>query len=278
MAPLIGIASSPFIFSFLEEFPSSADFVEIPFEQLQFDSSLARIKEYVPIILHCASLSIGGTVLPSKQTISNINRWIACTDTPWLGEHLAFLTAKPLDYKRRKKGQGPLNLGYTVTPEMNKRSISRIVARYKKLKEIIDAPIILENSPLYFDLPGTTMSQIDFIGSVLEGCDTGFLLDLTHFYITSMNMGFDAKEQVCHLPLDRIVEIHISGHSYQENMYWDDHASPASDGIFELLELVMKNAEPKAITFEYNWASNFPILRIIEDIQRARRVCAENIH
>jgi uncharacterized protein (UPF0276 family) len=102
------------------------------------------------------------------------------------------------------------------------------------------------------------MPMVDFIAAVLSRCDVGLLLDLSHFLITMLNTGADAAREIGRLPLERVVEIHISGVNVQSGIMWDDHATPAPPVVFDLLERVLERARPRALTLEYNWSPSFP--------------------
>jgi uncharacterized protein (UPF0276 family) len=112
--------------------------------------------------------------------------------------------------------------------------------------------------------------MVDFIVEVASRCEVGLLLDLTHFLITSLNTGVDPAREIDRLPLERVVEIHISGLSRQSGIVWDDHAAPAPPRVFALLERVLLRARPRALTFEYNWSATFPQAILLAHIDRAR--------
>src|SRR5262249_20783504 len=103
----------------------------------------------------------------------------------------------------------------------------------------------------------------------------GLLLDVTHLLIAATNLGFDASDALERLPLDRVVEIHLSGVGMQSGLAWDDHARPAPESGFALLDQALDRARPRAITFEYNWATNFPEMLLAEQISRVRERLAE---
>ena len=135
-------------------------------------------------------------------------------------------------------------------------------------------PLILENSPQYFAVPGSTMSMVDFICQVASRCDVALLLDLSHFLITSLNTHADPMAELERLPLERVVEVHISGLSTQSGITWDDHATPAPASVFTLLERTLTRVRPRALTLEYNWASNFPRTILLAHLERARKLLA----
>jgi hypothetical protein len=96
------------------------------------------------------------------------------------------------------------------------------------------------------------------------------LLDLTHFYITSQTLGFDPLREITALPLDRVVEVHISGVDMQDGIYWDDHTKRAPEIIYDLLAVVLAASSLKAVTLEYNWSARFPEKALLQEIDRTR--------
>ena len=255
---MLGLAYSSAVRDFIRQHPGAVDFVEVPFELLNHDPQVIEVQDDIPVVLHCASLSVAGTVPCRAGTIARIDHWLKETASPWLGEHLAFVTAD-----RAEAGTGaesyapgePYNIGYTVSPPMNDDVVSRVSQSLAAYQRHFPVPVLLENSPLYFRTPGSTMSQVDFIRSISERTEVGLLLDLAHFYISSQTMGFDATDEIARLPLHSVVEVHISGVSGDLDATWDDHAQPAPDAVYDLLRVVMRHCNPRAITLEYNWSS-----------------------
>ena len=265
----IGLAYGPWIADVLARDPELVDYVEIPFELLRHDPSAASIQDTIPAILHCASMSLAGFVPPDEATLAGIEREAARMRTPWIGEHLAFITADPI--APSGPDAGPTALTYTVCPQLSEETVQRAAANVASMQaRFAGQRILVENSPQYFSPPGSTLSMVDFVCEVLSRCDAGLLLDLSHFYITSINMGFDAAEALGRLPLERVVEIHLSGLSVQSGVAWDDHARLAPDELFVLLEKVLERARPRALTFEYNWTPNLPYEALRRQVARAR--------
>jgi uncharacterized protein len=270
-----GLAYSAGAVEFIEAHPASIDFVEIPFEQLRHTPEVSSVQERVPVVLHCASMSVAGFVPPARATLEAIKREAARTKTPWIGEHLAFVSADPLDLKSQAAGV-PISLTYTVCPQMSDETVERVAQNLAILQPNFGAPLILENSPQYFDVPGSTMPMVDFINAVSRRCRIGLLLDLTHFLITMLNTGRDAIREISRLPLETVIEIHISGLSTQSGVAWDDHATPAPAPVFALLERVLERVRPRAVTFEYNWSPRFPQTILESHIDRARQLLGKS--
>jgi uncharacterized protein len=267
--PLVGLALGPYVDRFVRDHSGVADYVEVPFEQLDHSpETFARLRD-IPLILHCSSLSVAGTIDPTPATMAAIQHWAEETNTPWVGEHLAFILGE-------SAGCAPYNVGYTVSPQMSVAVVDLVVKRLNRFSGLFRAPLILENSPVYFSMPGSTMSQIEFIGEICHQTDVSLLLDLTHFHITACNLGFDARKALDRYPLDRVVEIHLSGVSLQSDVYWDNHAALAPEEVFELLAWVLDRTRPRAVTLEYNWLPNIPAERLITQIARVRETLADS--
>ncbi len=263
----VGLALGPIVPEFIAENPDLVDYVEIPFEQLIHSPEVGAIQDSIPVILHCASMSVAGFVPPDAATLKSVDREAKRTKTPWIGEHLAFITAAAL-----QNGSSPTALTYTVCPQLSEETVEQVACNLARLQPQFDVPVILENSPQYFDVPGSTMPMTDFISAVVERCDAGLLLDLTHFLISMLNTGPDAAKEIDRLPLDHLVEIHLSGLSVQSGIAWDDHAMPASEPVFDLLQRVLRRARPRAVTLEYNWSPSFPLSTLKKHVERVHEM------
>jgi len=273
----VGIAYSGYTPTFVRENPDVVDYVEVPFELLRHDPSVIEILTFKPIVLHCASLSIAGMVLPTEKTVAAIQHWVHRTQTPWLGEHLSFIAAdreQAGDFADEYAPGEPYNIGYTVSPPTNEGSIQQVLRSIQFCEQHFDVPLLLENPPLYFATPGSTMTQVEFINEISARSSVDLLLDLAHFYITSQTMGFDPLREITFLPLERVKEVHISGVDVQSDSYWDNHANRAPEVEFELLGLVLERAAVRGITLEYNWSAQFPASVLLDEIARTRKVIA----
>ena len=265
----LGLAYSATALAYLDAHPDALDYIEIPFEQLRHTPEAGTLQSRIPLVLHCASVSVAGTVAPSAQTLDAIAATAAQLRTPWIGEHLAFVSAEGLEGEA--DALEPTALTYTVCPQLSEASVERVVANLDAARARLGAtPLLLENSPQYFLIPGSTMPMSAFVAAVFARCDAGLLLDLTHFLITCINTGADPMRELERMPLDRVVEVHISGLSVQSGIAWDDHAIPASPQVFQLLQRVLREVRPQALTVEYNWSAAFPQSILHQHLQRVR--------
>ncbi|WP_170294018.1 DUF692 family multinuclear iron-containing protein [Paracoccus limosus] len=274
--------------------PRLIDYVEIAFEQLLQTPEVGVLWHDVPVVLHCASLSLAGNVPPTSALAEKLDYWVKKTGTPWLGEHLAYVRsdgryrdiaehsaatpASDLIHSDFLVDGTPFNIGYTVSPQLSASVLDRVLKASAAWEAKLKRPVLLENGPFYFAMPGSTMSQVEFINALCEHrSEARLLLDLSHLAITCSNLSLDPFETLIALPLDRVVEVHVSGAREEDGMVWDDHTLPAPALVFELFDRLMTVAQPKAVTLEYNWDAAFPVEAVIRDVGRLRQIIADRL-
>lgn len=104
--------------------------------------------------------------------------------------------------------------------------------------------------------------------------DTGcmFLLDIAHARITADTLGVDVKDYICALPLDRLVEMHITGVKTHSGVLTDHFE--LGDGDWVTFRWVLDQIKagqwrkPEIVAFEYGgigqtfmWRTNEEVLK-----------------
>lgn len=268
-AVLVGLSNGPAARRHWDDIAGGFDFLEVSFEQLQAAPGLAEAMSGIPLVLHCASLSLAGTVPPDAATVAAIAGWVERTRTPWLGEHLAFITAAGLDDPAACVG-----VGFTIGPQLDAACLERVTQAVLRARASLNVPVLVENPPVYFPLPGSTLSQTDFLCALDRRLPDGLLLDLAHLVITAWNAGADPVALLEQLPLERVREVHLSGIRQQAGIQWDDHASLPPDVEYDLLARLLRRGRPAAITFELNWPAAIASAALKAHVHRVREMLA----
>lgn len=290
----VGIAYTDYVPGMVRDAPGLVDYVEIPFELLVHRSSVIEVKASIPVVLHCASLSLAGNSEPNPKLSELIKYWVQQSETPWLGEHIAYVRADGVfqeiaehkaltdptmepnsDYDLGNPGTigSTYNVGYSVSPQMSLPVLDRIAETSTRWEKKLGVPLLLENGPIYFQMPGSTMSQTEFIQKLcnqLQGAR--LLLDLTHLAITCSNLRLDPSTALDSLPLDRVVEVHVSGAREEGGLVWDDHGASAPQVVLGMLDRLLEKARPRAVTLEYNWEAKFPLGFLEREVDRVREI------
>jgi uncharacterized protein len=103
----------------------------------------------------------------------------------------------------------------------------------------------VENSVFYFHL-GDPLDEPAFLGRIVAGHGRHLLLDLHNVYATALNVGFDPHAYLARLPLDAVIEIHLSGGSEspatwlpdKRSMRLDSHDSAVPEAVWALFDEV----------------------------------------
>jgi uncharacterized protein (UPF0276 family) len=96
-----------------------------------------------------------------------------------------------------------------------------------------------------------------FISQIVREADCYFLLDLAHAQIAAELRSESTRDYVNQLPLDRLVEIHVSGPRQQNGRLEDAHQW-LQETDYELLDWTLNQARPQAVTLEY-WYEKEPL-------------------
>jgi uncharacterized protein (UPF0276 family) len=119
----------------------------------------------------------------------------------------------------------------------------------------------------------------EFIGEVLEATDCGLLLDLAHLQVTASWFGLDAETLLDRLPLERVVEVHLSSPRPLDgnSARLDDVHETLTERDLDLLRAVLRRSKPRAVVLEYKRDPvqlRLQLSRLGTVIGRTRRVVA----
>ncbi len=208
---------------------NAIDFMEVAPENWlklggRYRRSFDRLAERFPVVLHGLSLSIGGPDPLNTTLIQSIKQFKQQYQCPLYTEHLSYCT-----------DGGQL---YDLMPiPFNEESAQHVIDRIKQVQDILGERMALENASYYLRQPGSDMTELDFILSILEEADCYLHLDINNAYVNATNHGYDAQEFIQKLPTERIVYGHMAGHEQKsEDLIIDTHGSDVIDPVWDLLE------------------------------------------
>jgi uncharacterized protein len=249
----VGLAYSAAAARLIDDLADDIDYIEVPYELLVRDDVARSIAREVPAVLHCASLSLASGRPAEPHVVDAVVGLAQEIGSPWLGEHLALISASCPWGAGRPLGEQVYDVGFAISPPMSDDTVDAVVEALAALAERSSRPVLLENGPVYLRLPGNTLSQGEVMSRIHERSGAGILLDLAHHVITCSTLGLDPVEEVLRLPLEHVREVHLSGMREEQGVVWDEHSSLPTSVEYELLQIVLARAPVEAITHEYNW-------------------------
>lgn len=167
--------------------------------------------------------------------------YLSSTQSPWISVHISVW--EPGQIARMKRGERiPL-----PGPEQSSQSLIRKICQ---LQDIVRLPILIENvEPLPMD--GCDFwAQADFIRDVVEQTICGFLLDTGHARISAERLGMEVEDYIECLPLEKLVQIHISGPRQVGGRLEDVHET-LQEVDYDLLGDLLAHFQPQVVTLEY---------------------------
>jgi len=168
-------------------------------------TNLRRILERYAVVMHGVSLSIAAAEPLDFDYLKRVKRLCRLTETPWLSDHLCWSQAHGHYY------HDLLPLPYTSTHARFIADKARIVQDY------LERPFALENLSSYVAFNTSEMSEWDFYREVVERAEIYMLLDVNNVFVSSVNHGFDPMEYLAAIPYDRVIQVHVAGHSTRPN-------------------------------------------------------------
>jgi hypothetical protein len=258
----IGVGFRPELAADLLALPSAVDFVEIVAETCFTQARAARearaLAEIWPVVPHGVKLSLGSAEGIDPERARRLGDLARELRAPLVSEHAAFT-----------RGRGR-EIGH-LTPLPRTRSAVRALARNVAAarKYLPDVPLLLENIACSLKWPDEELDEGAFHELVARetGCD--LLLDLGNLYANAINDGRPPLAALESYPLDRVRMVHIAGGVSEGGFYFDTHAAPVPDGVFELLAALFERVGPVPVLLERD-AGFPPFAELKAEIDRAR--------
>ncbi|WP_213781378.1 DUF692 domain-containing protein [Caballeronia sp. dw_276] len=225
---------------------------------------LASIRENYLVSIHGVCMSIGGPGALDDVHLARFRDVVSRYQPALVSEHLAWSSHGGSFFNDL------LPLPYT------RQTLDKVCSHIDQVQEAIKRPILLENPSTYVAFASSTMSETGFLRAVAQRTGCALLLDINNVFVSANNHGFSASAYLAEFPLERVGEIHLAGHSEQEDdenelLLIDSHDRAVSDPVWKLYADVVSKIGPVPTLIE--WDSklpDWPVLR--EEAQMARRV------
>jgi hypothetical protein len=240
------------------------DFLEFTPENYRGNNAtinwLDRFAERFTLVSHSVSLSIGSIDPLDRSLLTTTRSFVKQFGLQWWSDHLCFTGVDG------ETGNDLFPLPWT------EETIKHVASRIKEAQEIVELPLILENIPFYTRMPKGDFGEAEFIARTLEEADCGMLLDLNNLHVNSINHGFDPKEFLDRIPLERVVQIHLAGPGTYGKRTIDTHGTPVPAAVFDLLDYVLsKQTQVKAVMIERD--QYFPCFdELLKELNHVREI------
>lgn len=218
---------------------------------------LLRARQDAELALHGVSLSLGGQDPLRADYLAQLDALQRELEPRFISDHLCFGT-----------WQGHYAHDLWPLPYTDE-ALAHVVERIARVQDRLQRRILIENVSSYVEYRASVMPEWQFLREVAERADCEILLDLNNVVVSAKNHGFDALEYIAGLPLERVAQLHLAGHTDYGTHAIDDHGSAVPAEVFALHERVVERTGPVPAIVE--WDDNVPTLdELLEQCSRAR--------
>ena len=225
-------------------------------------SKIDRLRERYRVVPHGVSMSIGSVDPLDRDYLTRLKKLVARVGAPWCSDHLCFTGVNGVVVNDL------LPLPYT------KEAIAHVVERVKRVQGFLEVPFAIENVSSYMTYRASTMPEWEFLSEIAERADCGILLDVNNVFVSARNHGFDANDYVDAVPSDRVVQIHLAGHTDKGSYLLDTHSDHVKDEVWALYRRALRRMGSVATLIE--WDEDIPAWSVLSaEAEKARVVRRE---
>lgn len=183
---------------------------------------LDKIRAHYPLVMHGVSLSLGSNEPLNNDYLHQLKTLANRIEPAWISDHLCWT------------GVDGLNMHDLLPMPYTHEAIEHIVSRINQVQDYLGQRIALENVSSYLNFSTSEMTEWDFLSAVANKADCYILLDVNNVYVSSINHGFKALDYIQSLPSERIIQIHLAGHSDYGDYIIDTHDASITSAVWSL--------------------------------------------
>ena len=222
---------------------------------------LDRIRADYPVAMHGVSLSIGSSDPLNRDYLKQLKHLADRIEPAWLSDHLCWT------------GLNGTNLHDLMPLPYTEEAIEHVAARVRQVQDFLGRRILLENVSSYVTYTQSEMSEWEFVRAILERADCLMLLDVNNIYVSSYNHGFDARAYLDAIPVERVQQFHLAGHTNHGNYIVDTHDHPVIDPVWDLYAHAVRRFGAVSTMIERD--DNIPPLEeLLAELEQARGIAA----
>lgn len=225
---------------------------------------LDQIRAHYPLVMHGVSLSIGSSDPLNQDYLRQLKQLAARIEPRWISDHLCWTGVQ------HKNMHDLLPLPYT------EEALRHVVARIRQVQDYLGQRILIENVSSYLTYTASDMSEWEFLRAASEEADCLLLVDINNIYVSACNHNFDPLTYLEAIPVERVQQFHLAGHSMNGAMIIDTHDAPVIDPVWALYAQAVRRFGHVSTLIERD--DNIPELsELIHELAHARAI-AEPVH
>ena len=185
---------------------------------------LDRVAERTPVVLHGVSLNIGSTDPLDFAYLGKVKALARRVNALWVTDHLCWT------------GVAGRNTHDLLPLPLNEETLAHVAARVRIGPGRPRAARSTSRTPRpTWSSRRRRWARPSSSRASTERADCGLLLDVNNVFVSSFNHGWDAEAYIDAIPADRVVQVHLAGHTDQGTHLLDTHSDHVRDEVWEPL-------------------------------------------
>jgi uncharacterized protein (UPF0276 family) len=218
---------------------------------------IRQIAEHYPIVLHGVSMSIGSTDPINESYLHKLKTLADDVQACWVSDHLCWT------------GVQSVNSHDLLPLPLNEETLKHVIARVHHVQEVLGRPLILENPSTYSSFQYSDSAEPAFLWALCDATGCGLLLDVNNVYVSCFNEGTDPLDYLDAIPFDRVVQMHLAGHTHCGSYLLDTHNKKVTKAVWELFRVGWQRSKGASTLLE--WDGDVPSFQDLhEEVLKAR--------
>jgi uncharacterized protein (UPF0276 family) len=205
---------------------------------------LDAVSAHYPVVMHGVSLSIGSTDPLDKRYLTALRDLRERSGARWVSDHLCWT------------GVAGKNIHDLLPMPYTEDALRHVADRVRHVQDVLGGPLALENPSTYVEFASASMPEWEFLARLADEADCAILLDVNNVFVSSYNHGFDPQQYLRGLAFDRVVQLHVAGHTDHGTHIVDSHIGPVVDDVWRLLGQAYRLAGGVSVLLE--WDAEIP--------------------
>jgi uncharacterized protein (UPF0276 family) len=223
---------------------------------------LEKIRAGYPILMHGVSLSIASTAPLDLDYLASLKALARRVQPKWISDHLCWT------------GVHGVNLHDLLPIPYTHEALEHIVSRVQKVQEVLGQAIALENVSTYVRFEHSEITECEFVSELSRRTGCWLLLDINNVFVNAFNHDDDALTFLAGIPIDRVVQFHVAGHSDNGSHLIDTHDQPVRDEVWDLYRAALARFGPVSTMIERD-EDIPPLAEVVDELSHARSIAEE---
>jgi uncharacterized protein (UPF0276 family) len=253
---------------FLDGAAVPVDFVEVISENFMIEGGrpldvLRRVRERHPVALHGVSMSIGSADGVREDYLRRLRALVESVQPLFVSDHLSWSRIG------RFNSHDLLPLPYT------EEALDIVCDNIARAQDVLRRPMLFENPSSYVSFAGS-MTEWEFIHAMCARTGCELLLDVNNIFVSASNHGFDPIDYLAGIPVQRVRQIHLAGHSQGSDLLIDTHDQPVAEPVWSLYAEALRRVGPVATLIERD-DDIPPLVELLAELGVARGIVTEQV-